>query len=179
MLDSLDTLFYGLDYKILREEFSRLFHWLKEKRVTAIITAETGDAFLTRHGIEEYVAECVIVLDNRVESQVATRRLRVVKYRGSTHGNSEYPFTIEDKGINVFPIINDPLGLKISSQIISSGVSDLDDLLGKKGFYVGSSILVSGTAGTGKQAWRQHLRLIFAKRKSTAYTVLLKNHLNR
>jgi circadian clock protein KaiC len=150
VLDSLDTLFYGLDYKILRSEFTRLFYWLKAKGVTAIITAETGAEFLTRQGLEEYVADCVIVLDNRVENQMATRRLRVVKYRGSTHGSSEYPFTIEEKGINVFPIINEPLVLKLSSKIVSSGIKDLDALLGKKGFYVGSSILVSGTAGTGK-----------------------------
>ncbi len=150
VLDSLDTLFFGLDYKILRPEFTRLFYWLKERGVTAIITAEIGDTFLSRHGVEEYVADCVIVLDNRLENQVATRRLRVVKYRGSTHGGSEYPFTIEENGINVFPIINEPLEQKVSSKIISSGISDLDGLLGKKGFYVGSSILVSGTAGTGK-----------------------------
>lgn len=150
VLDSLDTLFYGLDYKILRGEFKRLFTWLKEKKVTAIITAETGDPFLTRHGLEEYVADCVIVLDNRVTDQVATRRLRVAKYRGSIHGSSEYPFTIEDNGITVYPIISEPLQQKISSKVISSGITDIDEMLSKKGFYVGSSILVSGTAGTGK-----------------------------
>jgi circadian clock protein KaiC len=150
VLDSLDTLFYGLDYKILRAEFKRLFAWLKEKKVTAIITAETGDPFLTRHGLEEYVADCVIILDNRVTDQVATRRLRVAKYRGSIHGSSEYPFTIEENGITVFPIISEPLEQKLSTKIVSSGIPDLDEMLGKKGFYVGSSILVSGTAGTGK-----------------------------
>lgn len=150
VLDSLDTLFYGFDYKILRAEFKRLFNWLKARKVTAIITAETGDPFLTRHGLEEYVADCVIVLDNRLTDQVATRRIRVVKYRGSMHGSSEYPFTIEENGITVFPIISEPLEQKISSKIISTGINDLDEMLGKKGFYVGSSILVSGTAGTGK-----------------------------
>ena len=150
VLDSLDTLFYGLDYKMLRGEFKRLFTWLKEKKVTAIITAETGDPFLTRHGLEEYVADCVRVLDNRVTDQIATRRLRVAKYRGSIHGSSEYPFTIEENGITVYPIISEPLQQKISSKVISSGITDIDEMLSKKGFYVGSSILVSGTAGTGK-----------------------------
>ncbi|MFN2440631.1 MAG: circadian clock protein KaiC [Chitinophagaceae bacterium] len=150
VLDSLDTLTYGLDYKILRSEFRRLCSWLKAKKVTAIITAEIGDTFLTRHGLEEYVADCVIVLNNRVTDQVATRRLRVIKYRGSIHGSSEYPFTIEENGITVFPIISEPLEQKVSSKIIPTGIRDLDEMLGKKGYYAGSSVLVSGTAGTGK-----------------------------
>ncbi len=136
VLDSLDTLFYGLDYKILRSEFKRLFGWLKEKKVTAIITAEIGDTFLTRHGLEEYVADCVIVLDNRVSNQIATRRLRIVKYRGSVHGNNEYPFIIDEKGITVFPIISEAFQQKSSSKRISSGIKDLDEMLDKKGFYV-------------------------------------------
>jgi circadian clock protein KaiC len=150
VLDSLDTLFYGLDYATLRSEFQRLFSWLKEKNVTAIITAEMGEAFLTRQGIEEYVADCVIVLDNRVTNQIATRRLRIVKYRGSFHGNNEYPFIVDEKGITVFPFIIEALQQKSSSLRISSGIKDLDEMLGKKGFYMGSSILISGTAGTGK-----------------------------
>jgi circadian clock protein KaiC len=150
VLDSLDTLFYGLDYKILRSEFKRLFSWLKEKKVTAIITAEIGDTFLTRHGLEEYVADCVIILDNRIKDQVATRRIRIVKYRGSIHGHNEYPFVIEEKGIIIFPIISEPMDQKISSKIISTGIKDLDEMLGKKGYYTGSSTLISGTAGTGK-----------------------------
>jgi circadian clock protein KaiC len=150
VLDSLDTLFYGLDYNVLRLEFQRLFSWLKDKKVTAIITAEAGEAFLTRHGLEEYVADCVIVLDNRVTNQIATRRLRIVKYRGSLHGNNEYPFMIDEKGITVFPIITKGLQQKSSSIRISSGIDDLDEMLDNKGFYVGSSILISGTAGTGK-----------------------------
>lgn len=150
VLDSLDTLFYGLDYKILRKEFIRLFSWLKEKKVTAIITGETGNTFLTRHGLEEYVADCVILLDNRVTNQITTRRLRIVKYRGSVHGNNEYPFIIDDKGITVFPIISQALQQKLSATRVSSGIIPLDEMLDKKGFYTGSSILVSGTAGTGK-----------------------------
>ena len=149
-LDSLDTLFYGLDYKILRLEFQRLFLWLKEKEVSAIITAEIGDVFLTRHGLEEYVADCVIVLNNRVIDQIATRRLRIVKYRGSLHGNNEYPFVIDEKGISVFPLIVEAQQQKSSNIRISSGIKDLDEMLSKKGFYAGSSILISGTAGTGK-----------------------------
>src|SRR3990170_6167540 len=150
VLDSLDTLFYGFDYKILRSEFKRLFSFLKEKKVTAIITAEIGDVFLTRHGLEEYVADCVIVVDNRVQDQITTRRLRVVKYRGSEHGNNEYPFVIDEKGVTVFPIKNEKLQQKVSYERISSGINQLDEMLEKKGFYVGSSILVSGLAGTGK-----------------------------
>lgn len=150
VLDSLDTLFYGLDYKLIRSEFKRLLSWLKAKKVTALITAENGDAFFTRHGLEEYVADCVIALDNRVTNQIATRRIRIIKYRGSFHGNNEYPFLIDEKGISVFPIISEAVQQKSSSQRISSGISDLDEMLGKKGFYVGSSILISGTAGTGK-----------------------------
>jgi len=150
VLDSLDALFAGLDHQTLRSEFKRLFAWLKKKKVTAIITAEMGDAFTARQGMEEYVADCVIVLDNRVTNQITTRRLRIVKYRGSFHGNNEYPFLIDKKGITVFPIAVEALQQKISSQKISSGIKQLDEMLDNKGFYVGSSILISGTAGTGK-----------------------------
>ena len=150
VLDSLDTLFYGFDYQILRSEFKRLFSWLKVKKVTAIVTAEVGDAFLTRHGLEEYVADCVIILDNRVTNQLATRRLRIIKYRGSYHGNNEYPFIIDETGITVFPLISEAIYQKISSERISSGIKHLDEMLDQKGFYTGSSILISGTAGTGK-----------------------------
>jgi circadian clock protein KaiC len=170
VLDSLDTLFYGLDYAILRSEFKRLFGWLKDRKVTAIITAEIGDAFLTRHGLEEYVADCVILLDNRVENQITTRRLRVVKYRGSIHGNNEYPFYIDEKGITVFPIINEPLNQIISSEIISTGIKDLDNILDKKGYYVGSSTLISGTAGTGKTSMAAAFTInVCKKNKSCLY----------
>ena len=150
VLDSLDALFFGLDANVLRTEFKRLISWLKEKKVTAIITAEIGDAFMSKHGLEEYVADCVIVLNNRVTNQISTRRLRVVKYRGSIHGNNEYPFVIDEKGIIVFPANNDALQQKSGATRISSGIANLDEMLDKKGFYAGSSILVSGTAGTGK-----------------------------
>lgn len=150
VLDSLDKLFYGLNNKILRSEFLRLLSWLKKMKVTAIITSEIGDHFLTHMGIEEYIADCVIALDNRVTNQIATRRLRIVKYRGSFHGNNEYPFTIDEKGISVYPIISEAFQQEPTSKRISSGIKDLDEMLGKKGFYEGSSILISGTAGTGK-----------------------------
>lgn len=150
VLDSLDTLFYNFNPVILRPEFKRLISWLKEKKVTAIITGEIGETFLTRQGVQEYVADCVIVLDNRVINQIATRRLRIVKYRGSLHGNNEYPFVIDEKGITVLPVISNAHDLKSSSKRVSSGLPELDKMLGGKGYFVGSSILVSGTAGTGK-----------------------------
>lgn len=150
VLDSLDTLFYGLDYKILRSEFKRLLTWLKDKKVTAIITSETGQTSLTRHGLEEYVADCVIVLDNRIKDQISTRRLRIVKYRGSLHGNNEYPFIIDEKIITVLPLVSEANQQKSGSARISSGIRQIDEMLDNKGYYVGSSILISGTAGTGK-----------------------------
>lgn len=150
VLDSIDTLFNGLNESILRTEFHRLFFWLKEQKVTTIITTEAGNVFLTRFGIEEYISDCVINLDNRVKDQITTRRLRIVKYRGSSHGNNEYPFVIEEDGINVFPIIAEKIQFEVSSDRISSGIKSLDELMGGKGFFLGSSILISGTAGTGK-----------------------------
>jgi circadian clock protein KaiC len=151
VLDTLEALFSGLgDSGILRAELRRLFTWLKDKGVTAIITAERGGGQLTRYGIEEYVSDCVILLDNRIEEQVTTRRLRVVKYRGSSHGTNEYPFLIDEQGISVLPITSAELGHRISLETVPSGVAGLDDMLGMRGYYRGSSILVSGLAGTGK-----------------------------
>jgi len=167
VLDSLDKLFYGLDDKILRSEFLRLLSWLKKKEVTTIITSEIGDPFLTRKGIVEYVADCVIVLDNRVTNQIANRRLRIVKYRGSTHGNNEYPFSIDEKGISVYPLISEAFQQESSSLRISSGIKDLDAMLGKKGFYQGSSILISGTAGTGKTSIAASFAYSVCKTKNT------------
>ena len=159
VLDSLDTLFYSLEHDVLRSEFKRLLTWLKEKKVTAIITAEVGENLLTRQGLEEYVADCVIVLDNRVTNQIAVRRIRIVKYRGSHHGTNEYPFIIDSRGMVVFPVASEAFDLKSSTERISSGIMSLDKMLGEKGFYAGSSILVSGTAGTGKTS----LAAVFAK----------------
>jgi circadian clock protein KaiC len=158
VLDTIESLFGGFNNPaILRSELRRLFHWLKDRGVTAVITAEKGDGQLTRQGLEEYVSDCVILLDHRVNDQVSTRRLRIVKYRGSTHGTNEYPFLIDEDGISVLPITS--LGLKhaASDERITSGVPSLDEMLGGGGYYRGSSILVSGTAGTGKTSLSGHL----------------------
>ena len=151
VLDTIESLFAGLDNQgILRAELRRLFHWLKTKGVTAIITGERGEATLTRQGLEEYVSDCVIVLDHRVIEQVSTRRMRIVKYRGSTHGTNEYPFLIDEDGISVLPITSLKLNNEVSSDVIPTGVPGLDSMFQGGGFYRGSNILVSGTAGTAK-----------------------------
>ena len=151
VLDTIETLFAGLsNTAILRAELRRLFLWLKDKGVTVLITGEKGDGTLTRQGIEEYVSDCVIMLDHRVHDQLSTRRLRVVKYRGSTHGTNEYPFIIDEQGISVLPVTSMGLDHPATTTRISSGVKRLDTMMGGKGFFRGSSILVSGTAGTGK-----------------------------
>jgi circadian clock protein KaiC len=151
VLDTIESLFAGLDNQaILRAELRRLFHWLKQKGVTAIITGERGEATLTRQGLEEYVSDCVIILDHRVIEQVSTRRLRIVKYRGSTHGTNEYPFLIDEDGISVLPITSLKLNNEVSPDIISTGVPGLDEMFVRGGFSRGSNILISGTAGTAK-----------------------------
>ena len=151
VLDTLETLFGGFtNQALLRSELRRLFRWLKDRGVTAVITGERGDGQLTRQGLEEYVSDCVILLDHRVKGQVSTRRLRIVKYRGSTHGTNEYPFLIDENGIQVLPLTSLRLNHPASSERISSGVPRLDAMLGGEGYYRGSSILISGTAGTGK-----------------------------
>ena len=151
VLDTIESLFAGLDNQaILRAELRRLFHWLKSKGVTAIITGERGEATLTRQGLEEYVSDCVIVLDHRVIEQVSTRRLRIVKYRGSTHGTNEYPFLIDEDGISVLPITSLKLNNEVSSEVVSTGVPGLNEMFHGGGFYRGSNILISGTAGTAK-----------------------------
>jgi circadian clock protein KaiC len=154
LLDTIELLFLGLQNEaIVRAELRRLFHWLKDAGVTAVITAEMGDSTLTRYGLEEYVADCVIVLDHRVTEQISTRRLRVVKYRGSSHGTNEYPFLLDDEGISVVPITSLGLTHTASTERISSGIPSLDTMLGQKGFFRGSSVLVTGTAGTGKSSF--------------------------
>lgn len=154
VLDTIEALFSGLkDQAVLRAELRRLFGWLKDKGVTAIITAERGENQLTRYGIEEYVSDCVILLDNRVLDQITTRRLRVVKYRGSAHGTNEYPFLIDDRGISVLPITSAGLEHSISSDPVPTGVPGLDAMFGLGGFYRGSSVLISGLAGTGKSTF--------------------------
>lgn len=157
VLDTIETLFVGLSNEtIVRSELQRLFRWLKSKGVTAIITGEKGENTLTRHGLEEYVADCVIRLDQRIQNEISTRRLQIVKYRGSSHGTNEYPFLINEKGISVLPITSVGLDHKISTERIGTGIPRLDTMLGGQGYFRGSSILVTGTAGTGKSTISAH-----------------------
>ncbi len=153
VLDTIEVLFAGLrNQSVIRAELRRLFRWLKDRGLTAIVTGERGDEGLSRYGLEEYVADCVILLDHRVTEQLSTRRLRIVKYRGTLHGTDEYPFLMGENGISVLPVTSVGLNHPASTERISSGVADLDGMLAGKGFFRGSSILVSGTAGTGKSS---------------------------
>jgi len=151
MLDTLEALFSGFSNPgILRAEIRRLFRWLKEKGLTTIVTAEKGEGTLTRHGLEEYVSDCVILLDHRITEQISTRRMRIVKYRGTKHGADEYPFLIDEHGMSVLPVTSMDLQHKVSNQRVPTGIPDLDDMLEGKGYFRGSSILISGAAGSGK-----------------------------
>lgn len=157
VLDTIEALFSGLSNPaILRAELRRLFRWLKDHGLTAIITGEQGEKTLTRYGLEEYVADCVIALDHRIIEQTATRRMRIVKYRGSKHGTNEYPFLIDEHGISVLPITSLDLSHRASTERIPSGIERLDTMMGGRGYYRGSNILVSGTAGTGKTSIAAH-----------------------
>jgi circadian clock protein KaiC len=158
VLDTIESLFAELPNPgILRAEIRRLFNWLKEKELTAVITAERDRPdSLTRHGLEEFVSDCVILLDHRIRDEISTRRLRIVKYRGSTHGTNEYPFLINEDGISVLPISSLGLDHAAPAERIPSGIARLDGMLGGKGFYRGSSILISGAAGTGKTSVAAH-----------------------
>lgn len=157
VLDTIEVLFASLpNPMILRAELRRLFRWLADKGVTAIVTAERGDGILTRHGLEEYVSDCVILLDHRVVEQMTTRRMRIVKYRGSLHGTNEYPFLIDENGISILPITSLGLDHTAPTERISSGIPRLDMMLGSQGYYRGSSILISGTAGAGKSSMAAH-----------------------
>ena len=169
VLDTLEALFSALPNEaIIRAELRRLFRWLKEKGVTAVITCERGEGTLTRYGLEEYVADCVILLDHRVQNQISTRRMRIVKYRGTSHGTNEYPFLIDEKGFSVLPITSLGLAHKAPTEHTSSGVPRLDTMLEGRGFYRGSSILVSGTAGTGKSTLGAHFIEAACKRGEKA-----------
>jgi circadian clock protein KaiC len=151
VLDTIEALFAVFSNEaLLRSELRRLFRWLKDRGVTAVITAERGSGALTRFGLEEYVSDCVVSLDNRITDQVATRRLRIVKYRGSSHGSNEYPFLIDVHGFSVMPVTGLQLDYEVSSERIATGVPALDGMLDGGGYYRGSSVLISGTAGTGK-----------------------------
>jgi circadian clock protein KaiC len=154
VLDSIEALFSALsNTALLRAELSRLFRWLKERKLTALVTGERGSGTLTRHGLEEYVSDCVVLLDHRVSKQVSTRRLRIVKYRGSTHGQNEYPFLLTPKGVSITTVTGLALEYKAPAERISSGIRGLDAMLGGKGYFRGSTILVSGTAGSGKTSF--------------------------
>jgi circadian clock protein KaiC len=169
VLDTIENLFGGLNnLAILRAELRRLFHWLKDNGITAIVTGEQGDGKLTRNSLEEYVSDCVILLDHRVINQISTRRLRIIKYRGSVHGTNEYPFLIDEEGITVLPVTSLKLDKGVSSERISTGIGSLDEMFGGKGFFRGSSILVSGTAGTGKTSLAAYFVNEACKRKEKA-----------
>jgi len=167
VLDSIESLFAGItDLGILRLEIKRLFRWLKEKQVTAIVTGEPGkDGSYTRHGLEAYVSDCIILLDNRVRDQIATRRIRVIKYRGSKHGTSEYPFVIDDEGLSVIPITSAGLEQPGTDRRVSTGIPSFDKLFKTgKGYTRGSTILASGTAGCGKTSFGAAFALASCKR---------------
>jgi circadian clock protein KaiC len=150
-IDSLEALFSTFaNEALLRAELRRLFRWLKDRKLTAVITGEKGDGALTRHGLEEYVSDCVVALDHRVVDQSSTRRMRIVKYRGSAHGTDEYPFLIDEKGFSVLPVTSLDLDYEVSTERISTGIASLDGMLDGGGYFRGSSVMVSGSAGTGK-----------------------------
>jgi circadian clock protein KaiC len=173
VLDTIESLFAGLSNQtILRAELRRLFRWLKDRGVTAVITGERGDGTLTRQGLEEYVSDAVILLDHRVNDQISTRRLRIVKYRGSAHGTNEYPFLIDEGGIAILPLTSLGLSHAAASERISSGIERLDTMLEGKGYYRGSTILVSGTAGAGKSSIAAHFADAACRRGERALVFL-------
>ena len=154
VLDTLEVLFAGFsDQAVIRSELRRLFQWIKDRGLTAVITCERGDGQLTRQGLEEYVSDCVLLLDDRVEEQISTRRLRVIKYRGSAHGTNEYPFLIDDHGISMLPVTRTALVHSVSSDVVASGLPALDAMLGRGGVFRGSSMLISGLGGAGKTSF--------------------------
>ena len=165
LLDTIESLFGGLPNEaILRAELRRLFRWLRDRQLTAVITAERGDDTITRYGLEEYITDAVIQLDHRVLDQISTRRIRVVKYRGSHHGTNEYPFLIDSDGLSVLPVTSLGLRHEASSERVSSGLDAVDEMLGGQGFYRGSTVLLSGTAGTGKTTLAAHFAHAVAER---------------
>ena len=153
VLDTIESLFSAFtNQAVLRAEIRRLFDWLKDRGLTTVITGERGDGALTRQGLEEYVSDCVLLLDHRVQNQISTRRLRIVKYRGSSHGTNEYPFLIDQGGFSVLPVSSLGLNHQVFDERVSTGVADLDAMVGGGGFHRGSSVLISGVAGSGKSS---------------------------
>lgn len=180
VIDTIETIFSSLpNQHILRAELHRLFVWLKDKGVTAIITGERGDGTLTRHGLEEYVSDCVIMLDHRVSDQISSRRLRIVKYRGSMHGTNEYPFLIDEDGISVLPVTSLGLHQVATKARISSGVARLDSMLGGAGYFRGSTVLVSGMPGTGKTSLAAHFALAACRRGERALYITFEESPNQ
>ena len=180
VLDTIETLFSGFtNTALLRAEIRRLFQFLKSFGVTAIVTGERGENALTRFGLEEYVADCVILLDHRVNDQITTRRMRIVKYRGSSHGTNEYPFIIDEQGFSVLPVTSMALRHKVSNEVISTGVPDLDAMLGVGGYYRGSTVLMSGTAGMGKSTLPPRWRDRRASAENASFILLSKNRRSR
>ena len=176
MFDTLEALFSGFSNEgVLRSELRRLFRWLKDRNLTAVITAERGEGALTRHGLEEYVSDCVILLDHRIKDQISSRRLRIVKYRGTKHGADEYPFLIDERGMSILPLTSLQLQHTVSNERISSGVPDLDEMLEGKGYFRGSSILLSGTAGSGKTTWLLLSRMPRAAGENAVCTSILRS----
>lgn len=166
VLDTIESLFGGMDNQaVLRSEIRRLFQWLKEKGVTAVVTGERGEGSLTRQGLEEYISDCVILLDFRVIDQIATRRLRIIKYRGSTHGTNEYPFLIDEAGVSVLPITSLKLDYSTTSETISTGLPELDKLFKRGGIFRGSSTLLTGSAGTAKTILASYFAISSCRRK--------------
>jgi len=173
LIDTPEALFAGLtDHGVLRSEFRRLFRWLKDKGVTSVMTAEEGQGTLTRHGLEEYVSDCVVALNHQMAGDVFTRRLRIIKYRGSSHGTNGYPFLITKEGISVAPLTSVRLDALGSSERVSSGVPDLDEMLGGQGYFKGSSVLISGTSGSGKTSIAAHALHACCKRGEPALALL-------
>jgi circadian clock protein KaiC len=174
VIDTIETIFTGFsDEGLLRAELRRLFRWLKERGLTAVITAERGEGSLTRYGLEEYISDCVILLDQRLTDQVATRRLRIVKYRGTNHGTNEYPFLVDEGGISVMPVTALGLDYPVTDERVLTGVSRLDTMLGGRGYFRGSTVLISGTAGTGKTSLAAHFAEASCRRgESVVYFAL-------
>lgn len=179
VLDTIETLFGGLSNEgILRNELQRLFRWLKDDGLTAVITAERGEGTLTRRGLEEYVSDCVILLDHRVIDQVSTRRLRIVKYRGTAHGTNEYPFLIDESGFSVLPITTQTLDHPASDEQLSTGIADLDAML-SGGPYRGTAVLISGTAGTGKSSIAAHFADASCRRREKCLYLAFEESVNQ
>lgn len=165
VLDGIDNLFAGIENTaILRAELRRLFGWLKDRNLSTVVTAERGERSLSRNGIEEYISDCVILLDHRIDTEVATRRLRIVKYRGSAHGGNEYPFLIDSGGIELFPITSMGFGQSVSNERLSTGIVGLDEMFEGRGYYKGSSVFLSGAPGTGKTSFAAHFAVAAAAR---------------